>query len=75
MKAGLAQDGSVQVPPLEVDGLQKVAKDTFPTAAVYGKSAYPSLRLITCGGPFDRATGHYVDNIVVYAHLVASGTR
>jgi hypothetical protein len=28
------------------------------------------LRLITCGGPFDRATGHYVDNIIVYAHLV-----
>jgi hypothetical protein len=37
---------------------------------VYGKAGYPSLRLITCGGPFDQATGHYVDNIVVYAHLV-----
>ena len=53
-----------------VDGLQKVAKDAFPTASVYGKAGYPSLRLITCGGPFDQATGHYVDNIIVYAHLV-----
>ena len=53
-----------------VDGLQRVAKDAFPTASVYGKSRSPSLRLITCGGPFDQATGHYVDNIIVYAHLV-----
>jgi hypothetical protein len=55
-----------------VDGLQKVAKDAFPTASVYGKSGDPSLRLITCGGPFDQATGHYTDNIIVYAHLVGS---
>ena len=52
-----------------VDGLQRVAKDAFPTASVYGKAGYPSLRLITCGGPFDKATGHYTDNIIVYAHL------
>ena len=58
-----------------VDGVQKVTKDAFPTATVYGvsgKAPYPSLRLITCGGPFDRATGHYLDNIIVYAHLIRS---
>jgi hypothetical protein len=37
------------------------------------KAGYPSLRLITCGGPFDQATGHYTDNIIVYAHLVSAG--
>ena len=51
--------------------LQVAATLMFPTASVYGKSRSPSLRLITCGGPFDQATGHYVDNIIVYAHLVA----
>jgi LPXTG-site transpeptidase (sortase) family protein len=61
-------DGKVAT--FAVDGLQRVAKDAFPTASVYGKSGYPSLRLITCGGPFDQATGHYVDNVIVYAHLV-----
>ena len=61
-------DGKVAV--FTVDGLQKVAKDAFPTASVYGRARYPSLRLITCGGPFDQAAGHYVDNIIVYAHLV-----
>ena len=63
-------DGKVAA--FAVDGLQKVAKDAFPTASVYGKAGYPSLRLITCGGPFDKATGHYVDNIIVYAHLIRS---
>lgn len=52
-----------------VDGLQRTAKTTFPTDAVYGKLKYPGLRLVTCGGPFDPATGHYEDNIIVYAHL------
>jgi LPXTG-site transpeptidase (sortase) family protein len=61
-------DGKVAT--FSVDGVQKVAKDAFPTASIYGKAGYPSLRLITCGGPFDKATGHYVDNIIVYAHLI-----
>jgi len=63
-------DGKVAA--FAVDGLQRVAKDAFPTASVYGKSGYPSLRLITCGGPFDKATGHYADNVIVYAHLVSA---
>jgi len=63
-------DGKVAT--FAVDGLQRVAKDAFPTASVYGRAGYPSLRLITCGGPFDQATGHYTDNIIVYAHLIGS---
>ncbi len=53
-----------------VDGVQKVAKDAFPAASVYGKVDYPSLRLITCGGTFDEVTGHYLYNIIVYAHMI-----
>jgi len=44
-------------------------KDAFPTEAVYGPVAGPELRLITCTGPFDEGTGHYVDNLVVFATL------
>ncbi len=61
-------DGKVAA--FAVDGVQKVDKDAFPTASIYGRSGSPSLRLITCGGPFDQATGHYLDNIIVYAHLL-----
>jgi sortase (surface protein transpeptidase) len=57
-----------------VDGVQKVAKAQFPTSDVYGNVPYPSLRLVTCGGPFDAASGEYVDNIVVYAHLIGVQT-
>jgi hypothetical protein len=42
-------------------------KDAFPTAEVYGPTTGAELRLITCGGAFDRATGSYLDNVVVYA--------
>lgn len=52
-----------------VDGVQAVPKTLFPTAAVYGNVPYAALRLITCGGPFEASSGHYADNVVVYAHL------
>lgn len=50
-----------------VDGVEQYAKDAFPTASVYGPVPGPALRLITCGGSFDRSVGHYRDNVVVYA--------
>jgi hypothetical protein len=53
-----------------VDGLAEYPKDQFPTAKVYAATRYPALRLITCGGSFDTAAGSYVDNIVVYLHMV-----
>ncbi|WP_410667173.1 class F sortase [Amycolatopsis sp. cmx-4-68] len=52
-----------------VDRVTQVPKDTFPRDAVYGNSAKPELRLITCGGAFDHAEHSYQDNIVVYANL------
>jgi Sortase domain len=60
-------DGSTAI--FTVDGVQKVTKATFPTTGIYSNVSYPSVRLITCGGPFDSATRQYLDNIVVYAHL------
>ena len=53
-----------------VASVQQFSKDAFPSAAVYGNLDHPGLRLITCGGSFDRAERSYVDNIVVFADLV-----
>jgi LPXTG-site transpeptidase (sortase) family protein len=50
-----------------VTSVQTYLKDRFPTDEVYGPVPDPELRLITCGGAFDAATGHYLSNIVVYA--------
>jgi hypothetical protein len=44
-------------------------KSNFPTSAVYGNTADPELRLITCGGAFDASTRNYLDNIIVFATL------
>lgn len=54
-----------------VDRLEQHPKDAFPTDAVYGPTPGPTLRLITCGGSFDRSSGHYRDNLVAFAHLKA----
>ena len=54
-----------------VTSVQQYLKDHFPTEDVYGPVPDPELRLITCGGAFDPATGHYLSNIVVYAAEVS----
>jgi sortase (surface protein transpeptidase) len=59
-------DGAVRH-DFRVERVETVAKSTFPTAAVFGPTPDRELRLVTCGGAFDRATGHYVDNVIVYA--------
>ena len=58
-------DGTVAV--FRIDGVNKYPKSAFPTLTVYGNTANPQLRLITCGGPFEHH--HYLDDIVVYATL------
>ncbi|UOY01419.1 class F sortase [Blastococcus sp. PRF04-17] len=50
-----------------VTRVERHAKAAFPTSAVYGATPGAELRLITCGGAFDAATGSYVDNVVVFA--------
>jgi Sortase domain len=63
-------DGLIAV--FRVDGVRRYSKDHFPTQLVYGKTDHAALRLVTCGGAFDPATGHYLDNIVVFASLAGS---
>jgi Sortase domain len=47
--------------------VERYPKATFPTQDVYGNTDGPELRLVTCGGDFDRAAHSYRDNIVVFA--------
>jgi Sortase domain len=52
-----------------VTSVHEYSKAHFPATEVYGPEPYPALRLITCGGAFDEATGHYLSNIVAYARM------
>lgn len=56
----------------EVQTVRRVSKQHFPTAQVYGDLPGAGLRLVTCGGAFDRAARSYVDNVVVWAALVTA---
>ncbi|MBV9203940.1 MAG: class F sortase [Actinobacteria bacterium] len=63
-----------------VTGVRQYAKSKFPAKAIYGVTRFAALRLITCSGAFDYATGHYVSSTVVYASLATArpargGTR
>jgi sortase (surface protein transpeptidase) len=53
-----------------VQRLEQHPKADFPTAEVYGDTNRPALRLITCGGEFNDATGHYLDNLIAFAQRV-----
>jgi hypothetical protein len=64
-------DGSLAV--FQVTAVQTYLKTQFPTAAVYDPLPDAQLRLITCGGTFDPATGHYLSNVVVSATLEPPG--
>ncbi|MET9446931.1 class F sortase [Streptomyces cinerochromogenes] len=55
-----------------VDGVKVFDKAGFPDNEVYGPTGRPELRVITCGGLFSRRTG-YTSNVVVFAHLTATG--
>ncbi len=55
-----------------VTGVRQYLKTNFPAKAIYGATNFAALRLITCGGVFDYATGHYLSSIVVFASLTSS---
>jgi sortase (surface protein transpeptidase) len=54
----------------QVSRIVTIPKDSFPTDQVYNDTPNPQLRLITCGGDYDRANRSYLSNVIVYADLV-----
>ncbi|KJS58080.1 class F sortase [Streptomyces rubellomurinus] len=53
--------------PSPSQALRAFTKDNFPNDLVYGPTATPGLRLITCGGTYDRDAHEYLSNLVVFA--------
>ncbi|MFE3903616.1 class F sortase [Streptomyces sp. NPDC059153] len=63
-------DGSVAT--FKVDSVETFSKAKFPDKRVYSDTSSAQLRLITCGGPYNRKAKHYEDNVVAFAHLESS---
>jgi LPXTG-site transpeptidase (sortase) family protein len=55
-----------------VESSEQVNKDALPTGRIWNDTDEPVLRLITCGGEFDRSISSYHDNIIVYASLAGA---
>ncbi|NUU24294.1 MAG: class F sortase, partial [Streptomycetaceae bacterium] len=55
-----------------IDSVEVFAKKDFPSARVYADTPDAQLRLITCGGSYDKGAGGYQANVVAFASLVAT---
>ncbi|SEG83962.1 Sortase family protein [Thermomonospora echinospora] len=44
-----------------------IERSAMPLNVFFARDGLPRLTVITCGGPFDAALGHYRDNIVITA--------
>jgi sortase (surface protein transpeptidase) len=53
-----------------VDSREQQPKKELPADRIWNDTWEPVIRLITCGGDFDRDWGHYLANVIVYGHLV-----
>ncbi|MEW2292962.1 class F sortase [Streptomyces sp. NPDC006743] len=56
----------------QIDAVDTFSKADFPDDEVYADTPTPELRLITCGGTFNRTSKDYESNVVVFAHLESS---
>jgi hypothetical protein len=63
-------DGATAV--FRVNGVRQYLKSRYPARIIYHQADYAALRLITCGGAFDYATGHYLSSTVVFASLASA---
>jgi len=55
-----------------VTGRETIAKTRLPVERLFDRAGAPRLVLVTCGGPFDRTTRSYRDNLVVAADPVGA---
>ncbi|KUO20306.1 class F sortase [Streptomyces dysideae] len=64
-----------RVAEFTVDDVQVVNRDRFDARQAYGprEPGRAELRLITCGGTFDRASRSYQANVIVSAYLTGTG--
>ena len=75
LKAGDKVDVSLangSVAHFAVKSVETFLKAQFPSQKVYGPHGVRGLQLVTCGGDFDKASGHYLSNIVAFTTLVST---
>ena len=51
---------------LLAERVERRPKEGLPVGRIWNRTDRPVPRLITCGGGFDRGTGHYRDDVIAY---------
>jgi LPXTG-site transpeptidase (sortase) family protein len=51
---------------------ETVLKTKLPTKKIWNDTQESVIRLVTCGGQWDKDSGHYLSNVIVYGKLVAA---
>lgn len=51
----------------QVRANESIPKQVLPLADLFVRDGPPRLILISCGGPYDKRQGGYLDNVVVTA--------
>lgn len=62
------QEGGTEL-KFVVESVERFAKDALPHERIFRADDAIRLNLITCGGAFDAAAGHYTDNVVAFTKL------
>ena len=65
----MVHDSSGDVATFVVDSKEQQLKVELPVDRIWNDTQEPVIRLITCGGDFDRKSRHYLSNVIVYGHL------
>jgi LPXTG-site transpeptidase (sortase) family protein len=66
----LVYDKSGDVATFVMDSGELVLKSELPTQRIWNQTTDAVIRLVTCGGQWDAARGHYASNYIVYGHLI-----
>jgi sortase (surface protein transpeptidase) len=65
--------GNATIVQFKITKVRIYSKSAFPSRAVDSPVPYAAIRLITCGGEFDHATGHYLSNVIAFGYQVSRG--
>ncbi|MCX4770574.1 class F sortase [Streptomyces sp. NBC_01260] len=60
-----------KIATFRVYAIEEYEKNDFPSTHVYGPTKDAQLRLLTCGGAYDRSAGGYQSNVVAFARLAS----
>ncbi|MFG2598229.1 class F sortase [Streptomyces sp. NPDC048462] len=60
-----------RIAAFRIYAVREYEKRDFPSDRVYGPTKDAQLRLLTCGGAYDRDAGGYQSNVVAFARLTS----